>query len=542
MLPWGRCMVAVRGFMDFTAPLIRCSLCRFLRCGRLWWVSLLGLGGALVAVPNMEKPALSTEALDRYVARFNTMENEPVVNLVPNAESAAWLRANIPLFECPDADVQEIYYFRWWSLRKHLRRAADTGNRHVFTEFITRPRPVSSALGHHLDEARWLRDRTFLNDTLLYWLCGGEGGQPQAHLHKYSQWLAYAVHQRYLVSGDRAFTLSLLDDLVRDFEQWAEAKQRDDGLFWQFDVWDAMEESISGSRTKKNIRPTINSYMFGNAQAIAAIARLDGRADLAAGFEQKAATLRRLTQATLWDDAAKFFKVRFETGDLSDAREAIGFIPWYFGLPEPGRGYEAAWSQFTDANGFRGPIGITTAERRHPTFRSRGTGTCEWDGASWPFATSQTLVALGRVLRDYPQTLVSSRDYFDAFLTYVRAQRYDGLPYIGEYYDESTGVWLKGSNERSRYYNHSTYADLLITGVVGLRPRADDTIEVHPLLPERTWNWFCLDNVAYHGRTLTILWDVDGKRYGRGAGLRIFADGKQIAHADRLGRITGQLP
>jgi len=37
------------------------------------------------------------------------------------------------------------------------------------------------------------------------------------------------------------------------------------GLFWQYDVRDGMEESISGSRTNKNLRPTINSYMFGNA-------------------------------------------------------------------------------------------------------------------------------------------------------------------------------------------------------------------------------------------------------------------------------------
>ena len=48
------------------------------------------------------------------------------------------------------------------------------------------------------------------------------------------------------------------------------------GLFWQYDVRDGMEESISGSRTKKNVRPPLNSYMFGNARAVAAIARLAG--------------------------------------------------------------------------------------------------------------------------------------------------------------------------------------------------------------------------------------------------------------------------
>src|SRR5690606_36563531 len=157
---------------------------------------------------------------------------------------------------------------------------------------------------------------------------------------------------------------------------------------------------------------------------------------------------------------------------------AIGFIPWYFKLPEPGRGYERAWAQLTDPNGFRAPYGITTAERRHPEFRSHGVGTCEWDGAVWPSATSQPLTALATVLREYSPEVVTKRDYFDAFLTYVRSHRYNGLTYIGEYLDENSGQWLKGDDPRSRWYNHSTCADLLISGVVGLVPRADEVVEV----------------------------------------------------------------
>jgi len=36
----------------------------------------------------------------------------------------------------------------------------------------------------------------------------------------------------------------------------------------------------------------------------------------------------------MWDDEAKFFKVRRPDGELADVREEIGFIPWYFELPE----------------------------------------------------------------------------------------------------------------------------------------------------------------------------------------------------------------
>ena len=81
----------------------------------------------------------------------------------------------------------------------------------------------------------------------------------------------------------------------------------------------------------------------------------------------------------------------------------------------------------------------------------------------------------------------------------------------------------------------------MISGVAGLRPRADDTVEVNPLPPAGVWDWFCLDNVRYHGRTLTVLWDRMGTRFGKGKGLAVFADGKEIARAPGLARLTAKL-
>jgi hypothetical protein len=477
-----------------------------------------------------------------HIDHFNRMEDENWTNSISNVKSWDWLRANTPLFECPDAEVEEVYFFRWWSFRKHL---VQTPGGFVLTEFLTPIRTagtnntISCAVGHHLAEGRWLRDQSYLDDYTGFWL-RGNGGKPQPHFHKFSGWFAAAVYDRYLVNHDRRFVTGLLDDLASDYRAWEQEHRLTNGLFWQFDVRDGMEESISGSRKDKNVRPTINSYMFGNARSIAAIARLAGRGEVAREFDQKAAELKQLVQNTLWNPAANFFEVRRPNGEFSQAREEIGFIPWCFDLPGPG--YEAAWTQLTDPEGFRAPYGITTAERRHPAFRSHGCCKCEWDGAVWPFATSQTLGALANLLRDYSQSVVSNRDYFDAFLTYVHCQHYDGRPYIGEYLDETTGQWLKGKQERSRYYNHSTFADLLITGVVGLRPRDDDTVEIQPLLPEGVWDWFCLDGIKYHGRTLTILWDSDGKRYGRGQGLTLLAEGRSIAHAEKLSKLTAKLP
>ena len=48
-----------------------------------------------------------------------------------------------------------------------------------------------------------------------------------------------------------------------------------------------MEESISGGRRVKNARPTINSYMFGNAKALAEMAELAGKSDLSGLYRAK---------------------------------------------------------------------------------------------------------------------------------------------------------------------------------------------------------------------------------------------------------------
>jgi hypothetical protein len=478
---------------------------------------------------------LKPDSFAHYIGYFNSMEDENVTNFVSNADSWKWLQQEVPLFECPDPAVQEMYYFRWWSFRKHLEQ---TPEGFVFTEFLTRPTPISSALGHQMVEGRWLHDQNYLDDYFRYWFLNPAN---LAQLHKYSDWVAYALWQRYLVTGDKDFTVSQLDNLIQDYNLWEQERLTTNGLFWQYDVRDAMEESISGSRTNKNLRPTINSYMYGNAVAIADIARLAGKPEIAAEFDAKAANLKKLVEANLWNADAKFFEVRHDNGQLAEVREEIGFIPWMFELPATGSGYEDAWAQLTDPKGFQAAYGITTAERRSPYFRTHGYGHCEWDGAVWPFATSQTLDALANVLRDYPQNVVTSRDYFDAFLTYVESQHANSKPYIGEYQDETTGQWINGKGGRSRYYNHSTFADLLITGVVGLIPRADNTVEVWPLLPDGTWNYFCLDGVRYHGHVLTILWDADGSRYGHGKGLIVLADGKEIAHGNKLEKITGKL-
>jgi hypothetical protein len=239
---------------------------------------------------------------------------------------------------------------------------------------------------------------------------------------------------------------------------------------------------------------------------------------------------------------------------LRNVRELLGFVPWCFNLPDSQ--YSIAWRQLNDPQGFAAPWGLTTAEQRHPEFQIRYDGHhCLWNGPVWPFATTQTLVALANLLNNYQQDVVGKRAYFDALITYARSHRMilpDGkiIPWIDEDQHPYTGEWVarsilarnpKAIPDRGKDYNHSGFCDLVISGLVGLRPQAGQEIVLNPLLPENTWNYFCLDRVPYHGHTLTILYDKSGKQYKRGVGLRVFEGDRLIAASPTLARLEGRL-
>ena len=473
-----------------------------------------------------------------YVDYFNTMEAENIVQAIPNAKAWEWMTQNVPLFDCPDRGFEEMWYFRWWTLRKHIRQ---TPVGYAMTEFLVNRsyadqyNLIASGVGHHIHESRWLKDTTYLDQIINTWYKGNEG-KPMKKIVNYSSWMAHSLWGRYMVDGRLNWITSMLPSLEWEYNHWESTHTRDGGFYWQADVQDAMEETISGGRKKKYLRPSINAYMYGNAKAIGNIAQLAGDNLKAATYFQKAADLKEKVHQKLWNEQQQFFETH-RIDSSANVREAIGFMPWYTHMAKDEAKYGVAWLQAGDEKGFSAPYGQTTAERRHPLFRTHGVGKCEWDGAVWPFATSQTLTAMANYLNDYSHPIISDSLYFAELEKYMQSQHMRGKPYIGEYLDETTGYWLKGDQERSRYYNHSTWNDLIITGLCGLRPRADQSLEVNPLLPKNKWAYFCLDNVPYHGHSLTILWDSDGSRYHAGKGLRIYVNGVLKGQRNDIGKI-----
>ncbi|MFJ7213081.1 MGH1-like glycoside hydrolase domain-containing protein [Amycolatopsis sp. NPDC098790] len=473
----------------------------------------------------------------------------------------AWYEANIPFVDLPDATMQSVYYYRWRVWKEHLRYT-DPADGWISTEFLdccgyAAPyQAINAAAGHQLTEGRWLRDPGYTQDYLRFWLTGpGAGPKPATDdvnadttdwAHEYSVWLATSAYGQAQVTGDFAPLRELLPALVRQYRGWDKQFTAQLGLYWSVPVWDAMEFSASSYESPEpyhggaGYRPTLNSYQYGDAVAISRIADSVGDHRLAAEYAQRAAGLKTSLQKWLWDPARGFYYAmpRDDNPDhrLSGSREQIGFVPWMFGAAQPAD--SAAWSQLLDPNGFASAYGPTTAERRSPFFMKDAGSCCRWDGPSWPFATSQTLTGMANLLTDYPaQPTVSKEDYAAALATYARTQTKNGKPYVAEAHDPDRDAWIYDGQNHSEDYNHSTYTDLVLSGLLGLRPKAGTTLDVRPLTPS-TWDHFAAENVPYHGHNVTVLWDRDGRHYGQGAGMRLYVDGRLVQRSATLRNTT----
>lgn len=483
---------------------------------------------------------------------------------------APWFEANIPFFECSDPQIQQIYYYRWKLYKSHLKDLGDMG--YITTEFLNdvswslKPyESLNDATGFHLHEGRWLHDSRFNNDylTFLY-----EYGGNDRH---FSEAIADAAYDCYLVNGDKTTVLTHLEAMKRIYRQWDDHFDRTRGLYFIEPLLDATEytiSSIDASGGKDGFfgghafRPTINAFMFANANAISKIAQMTGDSQTAKEYAEKATTLRALTQTYLWNDTFEHFVDRYQVNNpfvtnwsFIRGRELAGYSPWYFHLPDNSPKYVASWQYLLSPEQLGGKYGLRTVEpsyeyykKQYRFVRENGQNKpeCQWNGPSWPFQTTLTLGGMANLLNDYPkQNRVTAADYLRLLRQYTLQHYVNGQPDLQEDYDPDTGQVIVGL-ERSHHYNHSGYIDLIITGLAGLRPRADDILEVHPLVPTSGPNdslaYFCLENVQYHGRLVTILYDRDGNRYHRGKGLSVYVDGRQVVKPSPLGKKTVALP
>ena len=350
---------------------------------------------------------------------------------------------------------------------------------------------IIAAAGHHVSEGKWLKcGNDILKNYIKFWL------DEKSKTYLYSSWIIYSVYELCSHTNDFSFGIENLDLLVNFYEKTEAEHMTECGLFWSIDNCDAMEYSISGTseqlKPQKGIRPTMNSYMAANAWAISQFAKMAGKTHLATEYNKKYIDIKEKMNNTLWD--GEFYKAIHKEDEVyinpsiddivpsQNVKELIGYIPWCFNLAP--NGCDKAFEELKNADGFKTRYGLTTAEQRHPRFLYEKDHECLWNGYIWPFATSQVLNSVLSLLDNYEQTTINNDVFYDMLRTYAQSHHLtlpDGkkVLWIDEVKHPITNDWSsrtileewgwredKGGFERGKDYNHSTFCDIVLSGLL----------------------------------------------------------------------------
>lgn len=370
----------------------------------------------------------------------------------------------------------------------------------------------------------------------------------------------------YLVDGDLDSLSPYLSAMTTIYDEWEDHFDTTKGLYWVEPLYDATEYTISsidasgatdGFTGGQAFRPSINSYMYANARAIAQLAAAAGDTATAATYEARADALQGNFTASLWNSTLEHFIDRYYVTntyvtywDFIRGRELVGLTPWAWDVvPDDDDKYSQAWAHATSTDDLLTAAGLlSTVEpsyeyymRQYRYDSASGLKECQWNGPVWPFQTTSVLGGLSNLLDHYPaQSIIATTDYVSLLRAYAKLHYNSatgGLNIVEDYYPNNGSALVLLA--RSPHYFHSGFADLILGGLVGIRPRADGYLEVNPLV-DSSVTWFRADNVLYHGHDVAVQWDVDGSHFGT-QGLVVEIDGVQTNASTTLARLVTSL-
>jgi hypothetical protein len=493
---------------------------------------------------------LGQGALDDQVAAYNR-----------------WLVENVPAFASVDEALTRQYWHRATSiLKKSLFRVGegrltDWGIAEGRWNTTWYPNMISYGGGHQIRETRWLRDPQYVRGIISTW-CANE--KPNGVFPnfirpdsigdgQYTDWITATVWDAHCVAPDLDRLRAWKDALVSNMDGWLMTYDRDDdGLllvdshWWTGMEWQPSFFHFTGydkDRQDQHLeRVDLTAYVYGGAKSLGRILEALGDAEAAARCRRLAEKIAAAVEKAMWDEETKFFySVEPKDHRKAMVKEVIGVYPFYFSMFPAGTKYAEAWSSILDPEEFWTTWPVASATKKCPaysqdiTFNGKEVGGCMWNGPTWPHANSIVLSAMAATLREHGEGPLRVEHFHELLRKFTMEQFLNQdlqFPWTGEYLNGDTGEWRTAERD----YNHSTYIDIIIADYAGLRPRADDVLELHPLLTAETPG-FVLDGVRYHGRDITLAWHREQDKASSPDGLtgyRVYVDGKMVHRSETV--------
>jgi len=481
-----------------------------------------------------------------------------------------WFAENVPYFDAPDGGFKRMWYYRWWIARFNMTQAdtPDLKGYRFYEGKMGFDNPITFATPAHLKELSYLRDPEFALQQAenAYRNLAPSGaivdppGSPY-WAETYSHWAALALaefHRVHPIPQDRL--RAMLPAIAGDVRAWLTTydgdgdslpeRQRPRVTGYDLDIlsyWYWVGTKFDMQAEPPNMeRVDFASFVYGNARGAAELARAVGDDALAVELDGRAEGIRKAALAKLWEPSTHFFYPQRSTDDArAPIRELHGFFPFLTQMAPDEPRYLEALKKFVDPEEFWAKYPpVITSQYHYKKWN------WEMDGLTRNIAphpiSMGARVAL-QAIKHYGPNAITAPHFMELMerynaLVYPGVNPYDPFwrPNVHEYYskwENNQSVMRPKPSDISHDF-HSMYNSLIVEGVIGLTPRVDDKIELHPLA--RRWPYFALHRLRYRQHDLTILWDQpDGNvRYdGFPEGFSLYVDGKLAFTQAKLGHV-----
>jgi hypothetical protein len=419
-----------------------------------------------------------------------------------------WWVDTVPYIDLPDENVKKMAYYRLFLNRFNYVDANIPGNDYQFPVSIEGVTGYNNAI--QLTQCMHLQDlKYFRNPVYAYgnWFSSGETSKygpftdnPGSHswgvgdpYGTYEQYIGREAFQSYKIHGGEP---ALLTNLARYIEgdvtgYLAKYDQDNDYLIsYRYGADTGNDaDAVALAYYQREQERTETSFWYGGARAGAEAYTLLGNSSKANQMDNTASSIRSATLNQLWDSSSasgggQVFKMRdMQTGNLVPWKDQQNWAPFIEGpdlVPNTST-YRQALRFYADADEM--PImpffTANQADKAEAVAAGRG-GSNNFSNIN---ATLQAQVYLS-ALRNYPSDYITPDMYrkLIEWLTWTQYINGDNrLPDNNEFwnsYNPSTGSLYRS------WIHHNilgAYNFMIIEGVAGVVPRADDVVELWPI-------------------------------------------------------------
>lgn len=486
---------------------------------------------------------------------------------------------DIPYIDVPDAAIEKAIVYRWWGERYNSLDTNESGYVYQYPTTIEGVNLYQNSVvltqPMHLQDTKWIRNPYLAYGQLLN---VGELSGSSAFLdspghtswnNHYSQYLGTAGLEAYNVYGGgpeiaERFASYFEGDGVGQLEHY---DGNDDKLI-AYDTnympgndsdaitfgYPKVNASAPGARTIE--RPE-SAYVWGAFNAAADLYQQAGAAQEKVDAMQTAADeVQTAVLDRLWSDEMRMFLAGTSYGAQAAASSGSGTNPLSAAerdlIPAKESNLYDIYSEglipTEDASTYVDGFRFLRYGDNFPIFPFYTAN--QYDRAKFGIGGSNNFSninftvqyrAVRAALRDYdPEQKYITPAYAQRLLDWMAWSIYPNgdarIANQAEYYSNWNPTTKTYNRNNPNHVMLGNMNYIYVEDMGGIQPRSDDKIELSPI--DLGYDNFMVNNLRYHGKDVTIVWDKDGSAYGLGAGYSLFIDGERKASSDKLGAFT----